>query len=944
MKANRPIFDLPCTEHDLANGLKVIAIRAGAPDVVNLQIPVHTGSRNEVEPGKSGFAHFFEHMMFRGTRDYPPELYQAEMTRAGADQNAYTTDDFTNYHVTFTKPDLDTMLALEADRFQHLHLEEQGFRTEALAVKGEYLKNYSDPTEKMEEVLRETAFNVHPYRHTTMGFFADIEAMPEQIDYAREFFARWYRPNNATMLLTGDIDPDAAIARVEQHWSGWQAGDYSLDIPPEPTSSGPYYRHIHWETPTQPWVMVAFRGPRFSVENKAMAAMDFIRELYFSPQSDLYERVVVERQQADELFTDFSDHEDPYLLVVAARLTDEQHAQAVTEAILEACSQAASERVEAPRLDAVRDRMRYGFSHSLSEAESIGDVLAGFMRFERSPNVLNRLFTLYDSLTADDLREAAGEHFVSAGRTIVSLSHQANLGLRTMAEKVTMPTPPGPSPSAVQTVLLPTKAPLVDFDLVFKAGAANDPPGKRGLAMLTAMLIADGGSEARPRRAIQDALYPLAADVGVDVDKEMTAFSGEVHRDRLDAYYATLRELLLTPGWRKSDFERVKTRLINAIRTDLRGDNDEELGKEALYEWIYGGLEHSVIPAQAGIQSEVDAAEGRNHPYAHLNSGAVADLQKLTLDDCRSFYEQHYTTGNLMLGLGGGYPEDFVDRMKRDFGVLTTDAKPAVALPPPPPIERREALIVAKETPAVAVSFGQPIDVRRGDPDWVALWLARAWLGEHRSSVSHLYQRIRELRGMNYGDYAYIEYFPEGMFRLQPAPNLARRQQIFQVWLRPLRDNADAVFALRLALYELEKLINNGLSVDAFKRTRDYLHKFVALMVKSPARRLGYDVDSAYYGIPDFVDYVRDGLAKLNAEAVNAALKRHLDTSRMKFVFVAENAEDLKTRLVNDTPSRMHYNVEKPADVVAEDEQVGKLPLRFDADAVRVVAADHLFE
>ncbi|HET8551198.1 MAG TPA: pitrilysin family protein [Gammaproteobacteria bacterium] len=930
---NRPIFDLPHTEHELANGLKVIAIRAGAPDVVNLQIPVHTGSRNEVEAGKSGFAHFFEHMMFRGTREYPPERYQAVMTRAGADQNAYTTDDFTNYHVTFTRPDLDTMLALEADRFQHLHLEEQGFRTEALAVKGEYLKNYSDPTEKMEEVLRELSFNVHPYKHTTMGFFADIEAMPEQIDYAREFFARWYRPENATMLLTGDIDPEAAIARVEHHWSGWQAGDYTVDIPTEPAPSGPYYRHIHWETPTQPWVMVAFRGPAFSVEDKAMGCMDFIRELYFSPQSDLYERVVVERQQADELFTDFSDHEDPYLLVVAARLTDEQHAQAVTEAILEACSRAASERIEAPRLDAVRDRMRYGFAHSLSEAEAIGDVLAGFMRFERSPNVLNRLFALYDSLTPDDLREAAERHFVSAGRTIVSLANQADLGLGVMAAEVTMPTPPGPTPSAMQTVLVPSETPIVDFDLVFNAGAANDPPGKRGVAALTAALIADGGSEARPRRAIQEALYPLAAHVGAEVDKEMTSFSGEVHRDRLDTYYATLRELLLTPGWRKSDIERIKTRLINAIRTDLRADNDEELGKEALYEWIYGGLGYPVMPASPG-----------RHPYAHLTLGAVGDLQKLTLDDCRAFYKQHYTAGNLMVGLGGGYPDAFVERIKRDFGALERETKPPVTLPDPPPIRRREALIIAKETPAVAVSFGQPIDVKRGDPDWVALWLARAWLGEHRSSVSHLYQRIRELRGMNYGDYAYIEYFPEGMFRLQPAPNLARRQQIFQVWLRPLRDNADAVFALRLALYELDKLINGGLAPDAFETTRDYLHKFVALMVKSPARRLGYAVDSAYYGTPEFVDYVREGLAVLNAATVNAALKRHLDPSRMKFVFVAENAEDLKTRLVNDRPSRMTYNVQKPAEVLGEDERVGKLPLNFKADAVRVVKADDLFE
>src|SRR6185295_18003334 len=133
------VFDFPYLMRDLDNGLRVIVVRTDYPDIVNLQIPVQTGSRNEVEPGKSGFAHFFEHMMFRGTEQYPPELYQKIMKSAGADQNAYTTDDYTNYHVTFTKADLEKVLELEADRFQNLSYSEQAFRTEALAVKGEYL-------------------------------------------------------------------------------------------------------------------------------------------------------------------------------------------------------------------------------------------------------------------------------------------------------------------------------------------------------------------------------------------------------------------------------------------------------------------------------------------------------------------------------------------------------------------------------------------------------------------------------------------------------------------------------------------------------------------------------------------------------------------------------------------------------------------------------------
>ena len=177
---------------ELENGLKVIVLKTDYPGVVSLQIPVQTGSRNEVEPGKSGFAHFFEHMMFRGTENYSQEQYGAMLKEVGADQNAYTTDDYTNYHVTFINEDLERMLMLEADRFQNLKYSEAQFKTEALAVKGEYLKNSASPFSKLFETVRKNAFKEHTYRHTTMGFLEDIEDMPNQLEYSYEFFDRWY--------------------------------------------------------------------------------------------------------------------------------------------------------------------------------------------------------------------------------------------------------------------------------------------------------------------------------------------------------------------------------------------------------------------------------------------------------------------------------------------------------------------------------------------------------------------------------------------------------------------------------------------------------------------------------------------------------------------------------------------------------------------------------
>ncbi|MGZ8829456.1 MAG: M16 family metallopeptidase, partial [Thermoanaerobaculia bacterium] len=193
------ILPFNVTEKTLPNGLKVVAIPTGFPNIVAVYINVQTGSRNEVEPGKSGFAHFFEHMMFRGTPSYPPDVYQSIITKAGASQNANTSLDRTIYHTTFAKEDLPRILEIEADRFKHLAYTPEAFKTEARAVLGEYNKNSANPLSKLDEAQANAAFTTHTYKHTTMGFIKDIQDMPNQFEYSKDFFSRWYRPEKATM-------------------------------------------------------------------------------------------------------------------------------------------------------------------------------------------------------------------------------------------------------------------------------------------------------------------------------------------------------------------------------------------------------------------------------------------------------------------------------------------------------------------------------------------------------------------------------------------------------------------------------------------------------------------------------------------------------------------------------------------------------------------------
>ena len=279
------VLPLKAVEKTLPNGLKVIVVPTGFPNIVSLQIPVQTGSRNEVEPGKSGFAHFFEHMMFRGTKAYPPDRYNEVVTQAGARQNAFTTDDFTNYHTTFAKEDLETILSIEADRFKNLDYSQEGFKTEARAVLGEYNKNSANPLVKIEEVQHDKAFTTHTYKHTTMGFLKDIEDMPNQFDYSRTFFDRWYRPEYTTVIVAGDVEPARVIPLVEKYWADWNPGRYKVEIPKEPEPQQAVVAHVPWPSETLPWVTVAFHGPAFSESEKDYAAMDLLMDLFFGETS-----------------------------------------------------------------------------------------------------------------------------------------------------------------------------------------------------------------------------------------------------------------------------------------------------------------------------------------------------------------------------------------------------------------------------------------------------------------------------------------------------------------------------------------------------------------------------------------------------------------------------------------------------------------------------------
>jgi len=419
---DRKIFPYPYDQYDFANGLRLITVPAPFPNIVSFYIVVGAGSRNEVEAGKSGFAHFFEHMMFRGTPEYPPERYEAMMQECGASSNAYTDDDRTVYHATVGREDFETIVAMESDRFRNLEYPLEAFQTEALAVLGEYNKDSADPVNKLFEVLRDTAFDVHTYKHTTMGFLKDIQDMPNQFDYSRLFFNRFYRPEYTTLIVTGDITGEDSRALVDRHWGLWRRGDYSVEVPVEPAPSGPRSAYIPWNTPTPPYYLVGYRAPAYSDVVHDAAALDLIRFLGFSESSPLYERLMIEEQSVDILWGHHPDRLDPYLFTVLARVKQAGDLGKVRRQILETFDWFVENEVDEKKFLDVKSHLRYRYSLSLNNAEAIAASLAHYVSLRRTPETLNRLYAIYDALTPGDLREVASRYFIEPGRTEVTLS------------------------------------------------------------------------------------------------------------------------------------------------------------------------------------------------------------------------------------------------------------------------------------------------------------------------------------------------------------------------------------------------------------------------------------------------------------------------------------------------------------------------------------------
>jgi len=448
----------------------------------------------------------------------------------------------------------------------------------------------------------------------------------------------------------------------------------------------------------------------------------------------------------------------------------------------------------------------------------------------------------------------------------------------------------------------PNSAKLI-VKLMFKNGSICDPIGKEGLTFTTAQLITQGGTGKLTFGDIQDMIYPMAASYYSSVDKEVTIFTFEFHKDWMDQFYPILIGLITNPSLTQSDFERVKTNQQAYVDQVIRASSDEEYSKKALEDFLFRGTN-----------------------YQHMVEGKSASVASITLGDVNNYYKNYFTKNNLMVGIAGNYTESFREKLKSDLAKLP-DVNPEI--PSAPVVKMPDGInieIIAKDGAfGSAIFAGYPLSITRADNDFAALMVANSYLGEHRKSYGRLYQMIREQRSMNYGDYSYIEWYDNGGGNMLPPSGVPRHSNYFALWIRPVQiakqlkmqyeelkevNIGHAQFALRMALREMDKMIKNGIAQEDFEATRAFLQSYIKLYIKSPEEQLGYLMDAKMHGKENYIEELGNSLSKLTLEDVNNAIKKYMQIDNMKITIVTDvtEAEPLAESLKENLTSPMSYS------------------------------------
>ncbi|MGH7664912.1 MAG: M16 family metallopeptidase [Gemmatimonadaceae bacterium] len=636
-----PALDIPYEKFVLDNGLTLIVHEDHKAPIVAVNVWYHVGSKNE-KPGRTGFAHLFEHLMFNGSENYNDD-YFIPIQKAGAtDLNGTTNPDRTNYFQNVPTPALDLVLFMESDRMGHLlgAIDQERLDEQRGVVQNEKRQGENQPYGQTRTLLAENTYPAgHPYSWTTIGSMEDLDAAT--LEDTREWFRTYYGPNNAVIVVAGDIDPETARQKVEKYFGA---------IPPGP----PIAKQERWIAKmegTHRGVMQD-RVPQariymvWNVPEWGSAEADYLNlvtdVLASGKTSRLYKRLVYDEQIATDVFAYISQREIGSQVYIQATALPGEDLAAVERAIEEELARFMKEGPTAEELRRIKTQFRAGFIRGAERIGGFGgksDILATNMVYGGDPSFYKVTMERVANATAAQLRQAANT-WLSEGVYILEVHPFPQLTtVATTVDRSSLPdvaSPPAPDFPELQTATLSNglqvilaerdAVPVINFNLLVDAGYAADQLSSPGTASL-AMTMLDEGTQTRNALEISADLASLGARLGTGSNLDMSTVFLSSLLERVDSSLAIFADVILNPSFPAADFERLKQQQLAEIERE------------------------KVSPFQMALRVMPALLYGSEHAYGNslTGSGTRESVAALTREDLIAFHRTWFKPNNATL-------------------------------------------------------------------------------------------------------------------------------------------------------------------------------------------------------------------------------------------------------------------------------------------------------
>lgn len=888
----------------LPNGLRVYAMPDPNTANVSVQVWYDVGSKDD-PIGRSGFAHLFEHIMFKSTRNMPAEMMDQLTESVGGFNNASTYDDFTNYYEVVPANHLQRLLWAEAERMGSLVIDEDTFDSERDVVKEELRQRVlASPYGRLFYLyLPQTSYQVHPYGRPGIGSIEELDAAT--VDDVRAFHAQYYRPDNAVLVVAGNFDEAQFNQWVDQYFG------------PIPTPSRPIPRVNVQEPPRTaerqytvyepnvplPALMVTY--PLFDARNDDMAALMVLDGILSTGESSrMYRDMVYDQQIAAQIFTNYEATREPSVYGLFAIMSDGHSAdeglqslEAIVAGLRDApVTQAELDEAKAELVSSTIDGRETAFGRATELADSI-------IRYG-SPDYADHLLAAIQRVSAADVQRVARTYFDDSKRVVVRYLPESEQNgasedaIRTAptidAQRLTVPEaeipvfalapeaqrqqPPAPG-APVAAIVPPTAErtlanglrvivasdrdlPLISANLRIVYGAASDPSERAGLAAMTADLL-NKGTTTRSATEIASQIESLGAALSAGAGADSSTLALQTISNHTDEAFTLFADVARNPTFAPDELERSRQQALDGLSVALSDPGD--LVGLAMPRALYG--------------------EG---PYGGVASPRA--IEAITPDEAAAYHETYWRPDAAILVISGDVSaEQGFALAERYFGDW---ARPSAALPAAPDAAAtahapRTIVIDLPDTGQAAVAMGA-IGVARTADDYFPTLLANDVMGG--GYAARLSQEIRIKRGLSYGAYSSLAA------RRAPGPIIAAAQT---------RNDA-AVQVMDLMAHEFDRIGSTDATPTELAARKASLIGDFGRDVETTAGVAGQLSALALYGLPpsELNSYV-DDVNGVSAAQVRAAGARYFDPDHADFVIAGD------ARIFFDGVRRHHRNAER---------------------------------